>query len=358
MKITLLEKTPNCWRLRIETPNEFGNRSFKYETVHGSKASAEARAEAIRRGASIKSAQPRTESFGEYLLRWVEDRRAYGHISDSTAELYGRTLAPICKLLGHKPLPDVSRKDIDALYRTLVRNYGPSRTRDMSVQMRKALREAASLGVIVEDPSDGVPVPKSKRITKTITLTHEQMTELVERSKAWGPLGAVVRFAMATGCRRGEICGLQWQDVNLDKCTVQIKRNVGTVGYKALVGATKTNGSNRTISLPLSMRSELAAMKGTAKPTDWVFPNPLGQLRHPNVLSNQVARHFAAIGLDDFSLHDLRHAHATYLLQQKMPLKAVSQRLGHADVRITLGIYTHVMPGDDEHLANAINSIL
>jgi integrase len=358
MKITLLEKAPDCWRLRIEQPNEFGNRSFKYETVHGSKATAEARAEAIRRGATIKSAQVRTETFGEYLLRWVEDRRAYGHISDSTAELYARTLAPICKLIGHKPLPDVSRKDIDALYRTLVRNYGASRTRDMSVQMRKALREAASLGLVVEDPSDGVPVPRSKRITKTITLTPDQMAHLVERSKGWGDLGPLVRFALATGCRRGEICGLQWQDVNLDKGTVQIKRNVGTVGYKARVGTTKTATSNRVIALPKSMRDELAELAGNTKPTDWVFPNPLGQLRHPNVLSNQVARHFAAIGLDDFSLHDLRHAHATFLLQQKLPLKAVSQRLGHADVRITLGIYTHVMPGDDEHLASAINSIL
>jgi integrase len=76
------------------------------------------------------------------------------------------------------------------------------------------------------------------------------------------------------------------------------------------------------------------------------------------VLSAQIARRFTDAGLGDFSLHDLRHAHATYLLQQKMPLKAVSQRLGHADIRVTLGIYTHVMPGDDESLASAINGIL
>jgi len=104
--------------------------------------------------------------------------------------------------------------------------------------------------------------------------------------------------------------------------------------------------------------AELRARKGTAAPAGWVFGDQDGKCRRPEWVTKAADRRFPTIGLGEFTFHDLRHAHATYLLQQRLPLKAISQRLGHSDVRITLGTYAHVMPGDDESLACAINTVL
>jgi integrase len=96
--------------------------------------------------------------------------------------------------------------------------------------------------------------------------------------------------------------------------------------------------------------------KGTAKPTDFVFPTKQGRHRNPSELSVEIRKLFDRIGLS-FSLHDLRHAHATFLLQTTTQIKAVSERLGHANIQITLGIYNHVMPGDDARLAGAMDAL-
>lgn len=357
MGVTLLEKEPGVWRLRSESKDEFGQRRFKYETVRGDRATAEDRKRQLLAGASMKS-EIVDETFQQYHIRWIDDRMAYGFISAASAHVYHRKMIPVYGLIGDKKITALTSAMIDATYRRLVRDIGPIRTHDLSINLRKSLQDAVRAGLIDRDPAGPVPVPQGKRDPKSTTLTQAQIATLLERSKEWGVVGMICRFALATGCRRGEICALQWQDVDLLNSTVQIRRNAAMVGSEATVSKPKTKSSNRVIKLPLAMRDELAKIKHGVEPADWVFPNPEGNMRNPVRLSLSVSRKFARIGLGDFSLHDLRHAHATFLLQQKLPLKAVSSRLGHADVRITLGIYTHVMPGDDDVLANAINDIL
>jgi len=79
---------------------------------------------------------------------------------------------------------------------------------------------------------------------KDITLGRDEITRLVEASKAWGDFGHIVRFALATGCRRGEICGLQWRDVDLDKGVVQIARNVIQGRRETVIVPTKTRSGS------------------------------------------------------------------------------------------------------------------
>jgi hypothetical protein len=149
---------------------------------------------------------------------------------------------------------------------------------------------------------------------------------------------------------------VQRQDIDLTSGTVTIKRQVAMTGSIAHVSPVKTEKAARTITLPATLLAEMRERLGTAKPTDWVFPNQHGRFRNPHELSKEIRDRFDAIGLA-FSLHDLRHAHATFLLARKEPVKAVSERLGHSNVAITLAIYTHVMPGDDARLASAMDAL-
>lgn len=354
MKVTILQLGDDKFRLRVETKDEFGKRRFQYETVRGDRAAAEARRDVLQRGGSISAA--RVDTFDEFFEKWASDRLAYGEIRDTTADIYRRQVRHFQRLLGHKRLTDFTRQDIDHAWRALLKTHNPPHVRDIAKCVKTVFGGAVQAGLIPVNPAALAKTPQNKRAPKETTLDKDQMALLIERSKDWGPLGLLVRFALATGCRRGEICGLQWQDIDFDKGTVSIKRGIRDINGQVLVGPPKTKASMRTISLPSSILEELRAIRGEG--TDWVFPSTNGKVRSTVLLSHQIVYHFRKIGLGKFSLHDLRHAHATYLLQKKMPLKAVSQRLGHGNVNITLGIYAHVMPGDDEVLADTINRIL
>jgi integrase len=293
--------------------------------------------------------------FATYFRNWTDDRCAYGHICQSSVDKYRRLVAPAMELLGRKQLTQITFEDLDGTYRKLVRTVGPARVRSLSIQLHKSLKDAAARKLIPADPSASVEAPRAKRVAKTTTLSKDEIKRVLEASKEWGEIGFICRYIVATGCRRGEALGLQWQDVDLVHGRVEIKRQVAMVGAVPRVGPVKTEKGNRTITLPASLVEELRPRVG--KPTDWVFPNQYGRNRNPNDVSRETSDKFRSLELD-FSLHDLRHAHATFLLQQALPIKAVSERLGHANVQITLGIYTHVMPGDDAKLAGAIDALL
>lgn len=355
MHITLLERKPGVWRLRAEIKDEFGRRAHKYETVHGTRADAEARIGAMREKLLTNT---KCETVGQYIDQWLKDRLAFGQISTSSFSSYSYLFAHATKLVGHKMLAEFEVKDVQNLYREFARQLGANRTRDLAVQLRKAMREALASGLITKDPTVAPGLPKGTRATKETTLTQDEIARLVEKSREWKDFGAVIRFALATGCRRGEICGLQWRDVDLAKGTVQIMRNVTQVRNKIAIAPTKTRSGTRLVTLPISALTELRNRKGDAAPTDWVFGDEFGNVRRPEWITKTADRKFPTVGLAAFTFHDLRHAHATFLLQQKLPLKAISQRLGHSDIRVTLGVYSHVMPGDDESLASAINSVL
>jgi integrase len=82
-----------------------------------------------------------------------------------------------------------------------------------------------------------------------------------------------------------------------------------------------------------------------------------GFIRGYNLLRNSFQPILARAGLPKLRFHDLRHTHATALLSKGHPIKAVSQRLGHSDVAITLRVYTHVLPTDDAKLAGALQTM-
>lgn len=251
---------------------------------------------------------------------------------------------------------DFTRADFDNAYRVLISRVNAAHVRYIAKIVRIIFKSAFENGVISFNPAILAKAPSAKWQEKKITLSKDQMESLVEHSREWNIEGSAVRFALATGCRCGEICGVQWQDVNFAKGTVSIRRSVREIGNIRRVGAPKTKTSIRTIALPAAMLEELKARAGN--PNDWVFPSNHGSMLSPSALSHNTSRKFKNIGLTEFSMHDLRHAHATFLLQQRLPLKAVSQRLGHSNANITLTVYAHVMPGDDEVLAGTINHIL
>ena len=89
-----------------------------------------------------------------------------------------------------------------------------------------------------------------------------------------------------------------------------------------------------------------------------MFTKPDGQLLHPQSLSQAFDRAVTAAGVPRISLHGLRHSHATLLLKAGVPLKVVSERLGHSSITVTLDIYSHVMPNMQVEAAEKLGEML
>lgn len=177
-------------------------------------------------------------------------------------------------------------------------------------------------------------------------------------------LHAFVEFQIHTGARRNETLALTWSDIDFAKQRVRISRSLIDVGGKASFKEPKTESGNRTIEISGSLVRTLDAhwrSLGRSYPeTGLVFPRdrnlpdiPLRGVSVTKAFQSRLRR----TGLKGLRLHDLRHAHASILLNQGVPVKAVSRRLGHATVAVTLEIYGHLMDEAHEQMRSVLENL-
>jgi integrase len=129
-----------------------------------------------------------------------------------------------------------------------------------------------------------------------------------------------------------------------------VRRTSSCAGYTVHVTTNKTATSRRAVELDVETVTVLQAWRGAqaAKSevsSEVVFTNRRGELVHPHVLSQSFERVARDAGLPRIRFHDLRHTHATLLLKAGVPLKVVSERLGHSTPAFTMTVYQHVLPG-------------
>lgn len=186
--------------------------------------------------------------------------------------------------------------------------------------------------------------PRKKRSKAQIYKKEEveQVLDLLKEKPAYMWLTAFI--AINTGMRRGEILGLQWEEVNLPDGTITINQ-----AYKQpLIGAPfldppKTPSSFRTISIPDSL---IAVLKEKEERSGFVVRSPKGAVK-PSSFSHMYSDAMKKLGIKK-RFHDLRHTHASILLAQGVDVVTVSHRLGHSSPAITLSIYAHLVEGMDK----------
>jgi integrase len=173
-----------------------------------------------------------------------------------------------------------------------------------------------------------------------------------------------------TGLRQGELLGLRWQDVNLDAGARHVQQTCQWLpGQGFIFRQPKTSRSCRAVALsPDTVQRvrqhrhrqlEERLLVGPAyQDHGLVFATPLGTPIDPSNLRRAWARIVKAAGLDHLRFHDLRHAHATLMLQQGTHPKVVSERLGHSGIGITLDIYSHVLPGIQAQAAAQLDGLV
>ncbi len=165
---------------------------------------------------------------------------------------------------------------------------------------------------------------------------------------------------------RSELLGLKWTDIDLDKATVSINRGLVAIGYELTESRAKTANSRRSIDLDPTTVDLLAAWKTwttveqrvSGIDADYVFATSDGGPVHPHSISQAFERVARNAGLPVIRFHDLRHTHATLLIKEGLPVKLVSERLGHATTAFTIETYQHVLPGMQADAAKRFTELI
>ena len=308
---------------------------------------------------------PERITVGEYLLeRWLPTKQA--QLRPSTfASYHNNVITHVVPRIGSIPLQKLQPEDLDTLYAQLLREgrrngggggLAPKTVRIIHGIIRKALADAQRKGTVTRNVADLADPPKvrpggSREMTVWSADELREFLAGIEDSEWYVP----IFLAANTGMRRGEVLGLAWRNVDLDNARLVVSQQILSVEYQATVADVKTTNSRRTIDLdPRTVtvlrswrRQQLEQRMSTGRRSDdeFVFTRPDGGPIHPDLFSQSWDRLMRASDVRRIRLHDLRHTHATILLKAAVPVKVVSERLGHSSPAFTMTVYQHVLPG-------------
>ncbi len=318
-------------------------------------------------------------TLGQYLTeRWLPVQES--RLRRSTFDAYRRNIdLHVLPALGQRQLAKLSPGDLDLFYADLLakgrrgkgsdnKGLAPKTVRNIHVMMNKALSDAQRKGLVVRNVANLADPPKlsAQRREDIKAWDADQLCVFLDAMDSQRFLPAF-HLSAHTGMRRGEILGLRWGDVDLEAGRVSVRQALVSVAYEVHISDVKTGTGRRTVDIEedaiavleswRSLRIEERGGKAPAK-TDLVFTRPDGSWLHPDLFSQIFDRVVAKLDVPEITLHDLRHTHATILLMNGVPVKVVSERLGHASPAFTMSVYQHVLPGMQAEAAELFAEVL
>lgn len=286
-----------------------------------------------------------------FLPLYVND----GSKSQITIDFYNNEIKRIRQFFGTVQLRYCDSIKIQEYFKFLRTEYKTPRGTELSASSLKhcyktlctIFKFALTNDYILKNPMDKVPAPKVPK-KKVDAMTQEEakrfMDGLVDTSLEFR---TKVMIMLTTGLRRGEVCGLQWQDIDFIHNEISVNRAiVKGEGNSCLESTPKTENSIRTVPMPKATAQLLFALK-TINRGLWVFKS-----RYPNTLTQDVKKYTKRIGLPDYSPHDLRHTCATLLLQNGVDIQSIATLLGHTDTSTTFDYY---IGSDKRKIAQAVS---
>ena len=195
-----------------------------------------------------------------------------------------------------------------------------------------------------------------RAVSREVTpLSLEQAHRLLESVREHR-LEVLLTMAVVTGMRRGELLALTWSNVDLERGSLLVVHTVDYIPkYGYVQTEPKTKAGKRLISLPsflidllkshrVQQQTQCLKVGDTWENRDLVFPDLTGGYLNPNYLLRQFKQILQNAGVPHMHFHDLRHSSATILLSMGINIKVIQSLLGHSDISITLGLYSHLLP--------------
>jgi integrase len=361
------------WLVRVYLGRDpaTGKRRWLSRTVHGTKKDAEALLHRLLRDKDLGTLTlPSSMPLAEYLERWLEDSARH-RVRPSTLAGYREQLARyVYPVLGARRLCDLSPLDIQVLFQHMTaRGLAPSTVRRVHARLKTALRVAVRMGLLPSNPLDRVdPVRVPRREMRV--LSPQEARRFLDAAPE-DRFGVLWWLLLETGLRPSEALALKWEDLDLERGVLYVRRSLSWVGGRWRFEEPKTARARRSVPLSAQLVSALrhhrrAVLEQRLRAgSEWqelglVFCSEVGT---PVDLSNLRNRSFKRIlrraGLPaDLRPYDLRHSAATLLLLAGEHPKVVSERLGHSTVALTLDTYSHALPTLQQQATEKIASVL
>ena len=364
------------WQLTVEMPRDpiTGERKRKYKTVTGTKKEAD---QALRRFITELERGEYIEdnniTVSDWLQKWLEVY-IVPTVSPTTLVGYkGMIRRYIDPLIGHLQIQEMNALAVQIWVNKL--KVSPSSGEPLTAGtikhtyhvLRGAMDKAVQAGLIHRSPCAGIQLPKGEK-KKPVIYDEVQIQQLLDFARGT-EMELIIDLELCMGMRRGELLGLQWQDVNWEKNQIHIIRSRVAVDGKSVVKQPKTESGTRTLDVPEILMNKLKSYKVKCMEQkirvgrrlleeDFIIVHPDGKPIYPEYVSQLFTKLQKRANLPKCRFHDLRHLCASIMVKQGVEVKVAQERLGHKDITTTMNIYAHVLPGSAREAAEKIGQLV
>jgi integrase len=254
--------------------------------------------------------------------------------------------------LGGTRLRDLRKGDIQAWLSALSES-GLSRqtVKNIWSALSSVLRTALDWSYINENPAHGVRLPARQPKVAVFLPTPEQVAQILRQLPE--PSYTLLLLLVGTGLRVGEAMGLRWEDIDLNRKNLTVRRDV----WHGQVNSPKYAASERVIPLGPILAEHLQRRLSAAG--SWIFSGNSGKPLDPrNLAKRQLHPVLDSLGIPRFSWHRLRKLHSTYLGDLSVSPRILQAQLGHADAALTLNVYTQVVPESQRRAIENLEGLL
>ncbi|MBM7702850.1 tyrosine-type recombinase/integrase [Metabacillus iocasae] len=326
----------------------------------------QALAEAINTVNTGSYIEPSTILYKDYLDDWFLTKQ--NSIGVQTTKVYKAYLqGRIVPELGNYKLSKLSTIQIQSFINRLSEEGLSSSTiKKIHEIIRNSLEHAVDFELVPKNVALKVKLPKANK--KEMTVWNEDEVNQFLKVAREDPSYIVFHLALTTGMRQGEVLGLRWKDVDLEKGLIRIKQTLSHDGKEMMSGA-KTQSSLRAINLSevtiralktrkLTVSKEKLSLGTIYEDFDLIACTQHGTPFNPANVRRTFNRLIKLADVPKIRFHDLRHTHATLLLSKGVNVKVISERLGHSNIKVTLDTYSHVLPTMQEEVARKLDEMI
>ncbi|MCF1614109.1 site-specific integrase [Tetragenococcus koreensis] len=320
--------------------------------------------------------QPKNESktFQEIFDLWKEN---YKHtVKESTyVKAMNQYKVHILPVFGQKKIDEITVTEVQKFANKNVKKF--VKYRDFITDISRIFEFAIRLGIVDSNPTQRITVPKRKESVyeekRLNYYTKEELAQFLECSKEQQPYYIYTFFQLlsASGCRQGELLGLEWDSVDFENECIHIVQTLARGENRRLyLEQPKTNHSKRTISLDDETIAVLKQWKMKQKEfffqfglklnnkRQLVFPNMDNEFLQLSKPRKWMLQNIKKNNLREITIHGFRHTHATLLLEAGVEPKTISERLGHTSTQITNDLYAHVTKKMEKEVPKVFQNII
>ena len=367
---SLTEIRPGVWRLRVYTGIHpvTGRPTQTSRTIHtakrGGKSEAQAALDALRAEVMGPGTMDANSTLSDLLDRWLAHLERQDK-APATIETYRHHIDKrIRPRLGALKLYQVTAQELDRFYVDLLETLSVGTIQLHHSILTGALSQAVKWDMVGTNAAKRASPPKGRTVDREVLSTADVVRLIRAAEEDDQDYAMAISLMAFLGCRRGEVCGLRWEDVDWTLQTVTIRRSLGPApGGGQREGSTKTH-RGRVVSVEgwpaLHIYQDLQRERVGREPDGWlVSPNGGVTSMDPK----RVSEYVPALGRKlkpplRVTPHMLRHWAASYLTAEGTNVRTVSNRLGHASTQMTLDTYTHALPAQDVEAARILAEAL